>query len=75
MIIELLTLGGYGQFVWPAFIFTFLSCFSLYLKTKKELSEKEQLFLLEYKEAPVTEIKVAKEKKFAREILSNNLTY
>ena len=75
MITELLTLGGYGQFVWPAFIFTFLCCFSLYLKTKKELSEKEQLFLLEYKETPVTEIKVAKEKKFAREILSNNLTY
>ena len=75
MIIELLTLGGYGQFVWPAFIFTFLSCFSLYLKTKKELSEKERLFLLEYKETPVTESKVAKEEKFAREILSNNLTY
>ena len=33
------------------------------------------LFLLEYKETPVTESKVAKEEKFAREILSNNLTY
>ena len=33
------------------------------------------MFLLEYKETPVTESKVAKEEKFAREILSNNLTY
>ena len=37
MNIELLVLGGYGQFVWPAFILTFASCFMLYLKTKKEL--------------------------------------
>ena len=35
MIIEFFALNGYGQFVWPAFIFTFISCFSLYFKTKK----------------------------------------
>ena len=47
MYIELLTLGGYGQFVWPAFIFTFVCCFSLYLKTKRELTKQERLFLKE----------------------------
>ena len=75
MNIEFLNLGGYGQFVWPAFIFTFVSCFSLYLKTKKELNKQEKLFLLEYKELSAVEVKVAKERKFLKEILSDNLTY
>ena len=75
MNIELLTLGGYGQFVWPAFIFTFLCCFSLYLKTKKEFNEQEKLFLIEYKELLVAEIKIDKEKKLPEEILSDNLMY
>ena len=63
MNIEFLTLGGYGQFVWPAFIFTFVSCFSLYLKTKKELNKQEKLFLIEYKQVAAAKIKVAKQKK------------
>ena len=46
MNLELLVLGGYGQFVWPAFIFTFVSCFLLYLKTKKELKKQEEKFLI-----------------------------
>ena len=72
---ELLTLGGYGQFVWPAFIFTFVSCFSLYLKTKKELNKQEKLFLLEYTELSVAEVKIGKGRKLPKEILSDNLTY
>ena len=35
MNVELLVLSGYGQFVWPAFIFTFVSCFLSLLKNKK----------------------------------------
>ena len=34
--LDFLILGGYGQFVWPAFICTFVICFVLYLKTKNE---------------------------------------
>ena len=75
MNIEFLTLGGYGQFVWSAFIFTFVSCFSLYLKTKKELNKQEKLFLLEYKELSVAEVKIGKGRKLPKEILSDNLTY
>ena len=75
MNIEFLTLGGYGQFVWPAFIFTFVSCFSLYLKTKKELNKQEKLFLLEYKQAATAKIKVAKQKKLSKEVLFGNLIY
>ena len=75
MNIELLVLGGYGQFVWPAFIFTFVSCFLLYIKTKKELKKQEKMFLIEFKQMPITKIEVAKQKKLLNEVLSNNPTY
>ena len=75
MNIEFLTLGGYGQFVWSAFIFTFVSCFSLYLKTKKELNKQEKLFLIEYKQVAAAKIKVAKQKKLSKEVLFGNLIY
>ena len=71
MIVDYLTLGGYGEFVWSAFIFTFVCCFVLYLKTKKELKEQEAIFLIEYKHAPAEKIKVTKQK----EILSRSPVY
>ena len=40
MIIDILFLGGYGHFVWPVFIFAFMSYFLLYLKTNKELQDR-----------------------------------
>ena len=72
MNIELIALGGYGQFVWPAFIFTFVCCFSLYLKTKKELNKQEKIFLLEFKQEVTKKIKFAKTKETEKEILSVN---
>ena len=75
MNIELLTLGGYGQFVWPAFLFTFVSCFFLYLKTKKELKRQEKMFLIEFKQIPVRKTEVAKQKELLKEVLSSNPTY
>ena len=68
---ELLILSGYGQFVWPAFIFTFVCCFVLYLKTKKELKKQEAIFLIEYKQPKIAKIKVAKQK----EVLSASSVY
>jgi len=62
MNLELLILGGYGQFVWPAFIFTFVSCFSLYIKTKKEFQKQEKMFLKEFKQIQTEKIKTAEEK-------------
>ena len=70
MNIELLTLGGYGQFVWPAFIFTFVCCFSLYLKTRKELNKQEKIFLLEFKQKLTKKIKFSKTKEQKKEVLS-----
>ena len=73
MNIELLTLGGYGQFVWPAFIFTFVCCFSLYLKTKRELVKQEKLFLKENRQVTTTKIRATKQKRILKEISTVNL--
>ena len=62
MNLELLILGGYGQFVWPAFIFTFVSCFSLYIKTKKEFQKQENIFLKEFKQMQTEKNETVKEK-------------
>jgi len=70
MHLELLILGGYGQFVWPAFIFTFVSCIVLYKRTKKELQKQEKMFLNEYEELHTVQIKSAKAKKMTQEVLS-----
>ena len=63
MSLEFLILGGYGQFVWPAFIFTFVSCFILYIKIKKEFKKQEKMFLKEFKQMPTEKIETAKKKK------------
>ena len=59
---ELLILDGYGQFVWPAFIFTFVSCVALYVKTKKEFKKQEKMFLKVFKSMRTEKIETTKEK-------------
>ena len=71
MNLELLILGGYGQFVWPAFIFTFVSCFSLYIKTKKEFQKQEKMFLKEFKQIQTEKIETTKNK----EVLSGSQNF
>ena len=68
MNLELFILGGYGHFVWPAFIFTLASCSVLYLKTNKELQKQEKMFLSKFKQMQTVKIKSVKEK----EILSSS---
>ena len=65
---EFLTLNGYGQFVWPAFIFTFVSCLVLYLKTKKEFQKQEKMFLKEFQQIQTEKIETTKNK----EVLSGS---
>ena len=73
MVIELLILGGYGQFVWPAFIFTFASCSYLYFKTRNELKKQEKMFLNNFKQLHIVENKVAKRQSNYKKALSGNL--
>ena len=62
MDLEFFILGGYGQFVWPAFTFTFVSCAVLYIKTKKELQKQEKMFFKEFKLMQTETIETTKEK-------------
>ena len=73
MNLEFFILGGYGQFVWPAFIFTIISCLILYKKTKKELQKQEEMFLGENKEIHTVKIQPNEEEKITKEILSGSL--
>ena len=75
MNLEFFVLNGYGQFVWPAFIFTFVSCFLLYIKTKKELKRQEKMFLIKFKQIPVRKIEVAEQKELSKEVLSGTSVY
>ena len=72
MNLEFFILDGYGQFVWPAFIFTFVSCVALYRKTRKELQKQEKMFLKEYGQLHTEKIKITKEKKIIKEVLSGS---
>ena len=72
MILEIISLGGYGQFVWPAFIFTFLSCFFLFLKTKKEFQKQEKIYINEFRQLQTAKIETVKDKETTREILSGS---
>ena len=62
MNLEFLVLGEYGQFVWPAYIFTFVSCIALYVKTKREFQKHEKMFLKEFKQMATEKIITVKKK-------------
>ena len=63
MFFESFNLNGYGYFVWPAFIFTFVSCFFLFVQTNKEFKKLEKIYLKEFNETQKIEIGAVKEKK------------
>ena len=75
MSLEFMLLNGYGLYVWPAFIFTFVSCFYLYIKTKKELQRQEKMFLNENKKFKSVKIKITKQIETAKVALSDGLTF
>ena len=71
MLEQFITMNGYGQFVWSAFIFSFISCFYLYSKTRSELKRQEKIFMLEF-EQKAEKIEFIKRKKVAQRVLSIN---
>ena len=72
MNLEFFILAGYGQYVWPAFIFTFISFTNLYRITKKELQKHEKMFLSEYKKFNTAKIKSTEANKTTKEVLSGS---
>jgi heme exporter protein D len=72
MDMQFLFLGGYGLYVWPAFIFTFIVCFTLYLKTKKELQRQEKIFFKEFGQVQKIKIEVGKKKENIKEAFTSS---
>ena len=72
MDMQFLFLGGYGLYVWPAFIFTFIVCFTLYLKTKKELQRQEKIFFKEFEQVQKIKIEVGKKEENIKEAFTSS---
>ena len=75
MNLDFFILSGYGQFVWPAFIFAFVSCLYLYLKTKKEFKKQQKMFLNEFEQFRTAKNEVIKQKKTIKKILSSDAIF
>ncbi len=72
MINNLISMNGYGIFVWSSFIVTFLVCGIVYYKTRRTLKKYEKEFAKEIEELTVKQQKaVLKNSKVASKILSS----
>ncbi len=71
MSLNILSMGGYGLYVWSAFIFTFLVCFVLFLKTRKSLNKLERDFKEEVEKLSAEKINTLKTGKISKEILTS----
>ena len=73
MILNFMTMNGYGLYVWLSFGIVFISCVVVYLKTKKTLKKYEQEFLAELKALTLEEKNKALENsKVAQQILATS---
>ena len=71
MINELISMNGYGGYVWSAFSFTLISFATLYFITKLQLSKEQKKFVAKFNSLHVENAKVARSQNIHREILSN----
>ena len=62
-------MNGYGIYVWSSFLFTFLVCLFLFLKTKKSLIKLEKDFIKETQSLSDEQLEDLKRQKVAKEIL------
>ena len=71
MINEIISMNGYGAYVWAAFSFTLISFTTLYFVTKLQLSKEQKKFASKFGSLNVEKAKVARSQNINREILSN----
>ena len=73
MISNLITMNGYGLYVWLSFSIVFISCAFVYFKTKKTLKKYEQEFLAELQALTLEEkTKTLETSKVAQQILATS---
>ena len=69
MNLDVFLMSGYGIYVWPSFLLTFLVCLFLFLKTRKTLKKLEQDFVKETQALSQQQLESLKKQKVAKEIL------
>ena len=62
-------MNDYGIYVWSSFLFTFLICLFLFLRTRKTLKKLEADFIKETKSLSGEQLENLKKQKIAKEIL------
>ena len=73
MINEILTMNGYGLYVWSAFAFTLISFTSLYVVTKIQYNRERNKFIVKFGSLNAERAAFAKSQSINREILSNTV--
>ena len=71
MINEIVSMNGYGSYVWSAFSFTLISFATLYFVTKLQLSKEQKRFANKFGSLNEKKTKAAKSQNINKEILSN----
>ena len=71
MINEIISMNGFGSYVWSAFSFTLISFTSLYFVNKLQLSKEQKRFASKFGSLDVDKTKAARLQNINREILSN----
>ena len=72
MINEIISMNGYGIFVWSSFLITFFVCGVFYYKTRKTLKKYEKEFAKEIEELSIKQKKtVLENSKIASKVLSS----
>ena len=69
MIYEIISMNGYGIYVWSAFSFTLISFASLFLVTKLQLLKEKRKFVSKFGLLNTEKARVAKSQKINKEIL------
>ena len=71
MINEIISMNGYGAYVWSAFAFTLASFTTLYFVTKLQFSKEQKKFAYKFGSLNIEKAKIARQQTINNEILSN----
>jgi heme exporter protein D len=71
MINEIISMNGYGVYVWSAFSFTLVSFTALYFVTMLQLLKEQKKFASKFGSLNIEKARVARTQNINREILSN----
>ena len=71
MINEIISMNGYGSYVWSAFSFTLMSFITLYFVTRAQLSKEQKRFAFKFGSLNEQQARTASLQNINREILLN----